>query len=290
MGRAVSIDGLITSPEDAKVSVYDRGFLYGDGVFETLRTYRGAPFAVAEHLERLDASARSIGIKLPVSLPRLEREIREGLRAAANPESYVRAMITRGQGTLGLDPGSATAPLRVIFVEPLSPLPAAAYREGVAVVTVRTERAADAAPGAKVMNYLASILALQGARAQGAHEALLLDSEGCVLEGTTSNFFLVLEGALRTPPKGAILQGITRGQVIAVAEREGLRVDHGAIGKDELRAASEAFLTSSLRELVPVVRVDGEAIGSGVPGPVTRRVHQAFRESVGVGELPLPWA
>lgn len=290
MGRVVSIDGVITPPEQATVSVYDRGFLYGDGVFETLRTYRGVPFALDEHLERLDGSARAIGMRLPLSLPALEREIDGALRAADNPESYVRVMITRGQGPLGLDPSQATAPLRVLFVEPLSPLPAAIYREGVAVVTERTERAADAAPGAKVVNYHASILALQRARAAGAHEALLLDAEGYILEGTTSNFFLVLDGELLTPPKGAILQGVTRNRLIALAGHEGVSIRYGAIGKNDLRDASEAFLTSSLRELVPVVRADGATVGPGAPGPVTRRLHQAFRRSVGIGDMPPPWA
>lgn len=289
MGRIASIDGTIVTPEQARVSVYDRGFLYGDGVFETLRTYGGAPFALEEHLDRLDASARTIGVTLPVSRPVLEREITDALAAAGNPESYARVMVTRGQGPLGLDPGNATTPLRVILVEPLSPLPASIYREGVAVITLRTERAADAAPGAKVVNYLASMLALARAKAAGAHEALLLDAEGYVTEGTTSNFFLVVNGALLTPPKGAILAGITRAHVIAVAERQGLVVTYGAIGKNDLSGASEAFLTSSLREIVPVVRIDGAPVGSGAPGPVTCSLHAAFRASAGVGHLPLPW-
>lgn len=287
--RAVSIDGLIVPPERATVSVYDRGFLYGDGVFETLRTYGGAPFAIEEHLARLDASARAIGIALPVSRRALHDEVLEVLRASGNAESSVRIMITRGQGPLGLDPSAATSPLRVLLVEPLHPLPAAVYRDGVAVITYRTERAADAAPGAKVTNYLASMLALQRARAAGAHEALLLDAEGRVLEGTTSNFFVVVDGGLLTAPTGHILAGITRAHVISAAEREGLPVRQGAIGRPELDRASEAFLTSSLREVVPVIRVDGAAVGAGVPGPVTRQIHRAFRAHVGLGALPLPW-
>jgi branched-chain amino acid aminotransferase len=285
VGRAVSIDGVITRPEDAKVSVYDRGFLYGDGVFETLRTYGGVPFAIEEHMRRLDASARAVGIELPVPARTLEAEVLEAVRAAGNAESSARIMVTRGQGPLGLDPALATSPLRVILVEPITPLPAALYRDGVSVVTVRTDRAADAAPGAKVSNYLASMLALQRARAAGAHEALILDAEGHALEGTTSNFFLVTGGALLTAPVGQILAGITRAHVIAVAEDEGIPVRYGAICKSDIRGAQEAFLTSSLREILPVVRVDGDVIGDGAPGPVTRRLHAAFRRKAGVEDI-----
>lgn len=289
MARAVSIDGTLVAPEDAKVSVYDRGFLYGDGVFETLRTYRGAPFALEDHLERLQASARAVGIPLPVPLRTLERETQEALRAAGNLDSTIRILLTRGQGPLGLDPSGATSPLRVILVEPLRPPPASLYLDGVATITVRTDRAADAAPGAKVTNYLASMLALERARAAGAHEALLLDAEGYVLEGTTSNFFLVIEGELLTPPKALILAGITRAHVLALAGREGIPVRHGAIGRNDLASASEAFLTSTLRELVPVIRVDDLTIGPGTPGPITRRLHAAFRRNAGIGDEPLPW-
>lgn len=289
MGRAVSIDGTLTPPGEAKVSVYDRGFLYGDGVFETLRTYRGAPFGLLDHLERLESSAREVGIRLPCSTGTLEREIRQALSEAANPESYVRVMITRGQGPMGLDPALATDPVRVVLVEPLSPLPASIYRDGVTVITQRTERSSDAAPTAKVTNYLAGMLALQRAKARGAHEALMLDVEGYVLEGVTSNFFLVIEGELLTASSRVVLPGITRAHVIRCAEREGIRVRYGAIGANDLEAASEAFLTSSLREIVPVVRVDRTSIGDGQPGRRTRKLHLAYRGVAGISDWPSPW-
>lgn len=289
MGRAVSIDGSLTPPGEAKVSVYDRGFLYGDGVFETLRTYRGAPFALLDHLDRLESSARAVGIGLPVSTGTLEAEIRQALSEAANPESYLRLMLTRGQGPMGLDPALATDPLRVILVEPLSPLPASIYRDGVPVITERTERASDAAPGAKVMNYLAGMLALQRAKAKGAHEALMLDVEGYVLEGATSNFFLVIDGEILTTPSSLVLPGITRAHVIRCAEREGIGVRFGSIGQGDLNAATEAFLTSSLREIVPVVRVDRTRIGDGKPGRLTRKLHLAYRGVAGIADWPLPW-
>lgn len=288
MGRAVSIQGIVTAPAEAKVSVYDRGFLYGDGVFETLRTYRGAPFALGEHLERLDASARAVGIALPASRDVLAAEVMDLLAIADNPESSVRIMITRGEGPLGLDPSLATSPLRVMLAEPAAPLSAAIYRDGVAVSTARTERAADAAPGAKVTNYLAGMLELQRAKARGAHEALLLDAEGRVLEGVTSNFFVVRDGELITAQVGAILAGITRAHVMRCAASLGIATREEATRVSDLRDVTEAFLTSSLREIVPVVRVDAEVIGDGRPGPLTRRLHAAFREAAGVGDS-LPW-
>lgn len=290
MTRVVSIDGTLTRPEEASVSVYDRGFLYGDSVFETVRTYAGEPFALDEHMARLSRSAERVGITMPVAPALFAMEVRKAVRAAKNPESYARAMLTRGAGPLGLDPSAALTPLRVILVEPLTPPPPSAYRDGVAVVTVRTERAADAAHGAKVGNYLASLLALQKARAAGAHEALILDASGHVLEGTTSNVFLVRGGDLITPPDEAgILPGITRAHLldIARAERHGVRFT--SITPADLATADEVFLTSSIREILPVVRVDDRIIAGGAPGPVTRALHAAFRAMVGLGAAPMPW-
>ncbi|XXY45251.1 aminotransferase class IV [Sorangium sp. So ce269] len=314
MTRLVSIDGVILRPEEARVSVYDRGFLYGDSVFETIRTYGGEPFALDEHLARLERSAERIAIALPIPRDELGREVRALIRAAtaagaaaeagaaAPLESYVRVMLTRGSGPLGLDPALAGAPLRVILVEPLKPLPGALYRDGISVIATRTQRAGDAAPGAKISNYLESLLALREARAAGAHEALILDPSGHVVEGTTSNVFLVErrppahEGAedpgylLITPPKEAgILVGITRANVIDVAGELGMPVCCEPVTMSRLLAAEEVFITSSLREIVPVVRVDAHLVGAGAPGPRTRALHAAFREKVGLGKAPLPW-
>ncbi|WP_437762066.1 aminotransferase class IV [Sorangium sp. So ce281] len=321
MTRLVSIDGVIHRPEEARVSVYDRGFLYGDSVFETIRTYGGEPFALEEHLARLERSAERIAIALPIPRDELGREVVALLRAAtaagsagatagsasagssvAPLESTIRVMLTRGSGPLGLDPSLAGAPLRVILVEPLKPLAGGLYREGIAVVTIRTQRAGDAAPGAKVSNYLESLLALREARAAGAHEALILDPSGHVVEGTTSNVFLVErrpaahEGAedpgymLITPPREAgILVGITRAHVMHVAGELGMPVCCEPVTMARLLAAEEVFITSSLREIVPVVRVDAHTIGAGVPGPKVRALHAAFRRRVGAGAMPLPW-
>jgi branched-chain amino acid aminotransferase len=291
MTRLASIDGIISPPDEAKVSIYDRGFLYGDSVFETVRTYGGEPFALVEHMARLSRSAARVGIAMPVSAADFGMELRVAVRAARNTESYARAMLTRGSGPVGLDPALAGAPLRVVLVEPLVPLPAALYRDGIAVVTVRTERAGDAAQGAKVGNYLASLLALKEARARGAHEAIILDAAGRVVEGTTSNVFIVRgQGELCTPPEQAgILAGITRAHLIELAAALGHPVHLGPLGPEDLASAAEVFISSSIREVVPVVKVDDHRIGDGHPGPVTRALHAAFRVRAGLGAEPMPW-
>ena len=290
MGRLVSIDGSIVAPDEARVSVYDRGFLYGDSVFETIRTYRGAPFALADHMDRLERSADRVGIPMPISKEAMAREVERAIEAAANPESYIRAMLTRGAGPLGLDPSLAQEPLRVIFLEPLVPFPASMYRDGVSVVTVRTERAADAASGAKVGNYLASLLALRVAKEASAHEALIVGADGRVVEGTTSNVFAVRDGALLTPPEEAgILPGITRAHLLDAASGIGVRVRFERLTPDELAASAEVFLSSSIREVLPVIRVDRAQVGDGRPGPITRALHAAFRERIGLGGDPMPW-
>jgi branched-chain amino acid aminotransferase len=290
MTRIASIDGALFPPDEARVSVYDRGFLYGDSVFETVRTYGGEPFALGEHMARLERSAARVGIAMPISATDFAMEIRRAVRAARNPESYARAMLTRGSGPLGLDPALASSPLRAILVEPLVPLPAALYRDGVKVTTVRTQRPSDAAHGAKVGNYLASLLALKAAKAAGAHEALIVDHAGNVVEGTTSNVFLVRGGALITPPDEAgILPGITRAHLIEVAAELGRPVRFEAVSPADLASADEVFVSSSLREVLPVVTVDDRAVAGGRPGPVTRALHAAFRGRVGLGGEPMPW-
>jgi branched-chain amino acid aminotransferase len=289
--RIVSIDGTIRSPEEATVSVYDRGFLYGDSVFETIRTYGGEPFALAEHMARLERSAARVSIPMPVPAADFGMEIRLAVRAARNPESFARAMLTRGSGPVGLDPALAGPPLRVVLVEALDPLPAPFYREGIAVVTVHTERAGDAARGeAKVGNYLASLLALKEAKAQGAQEALILDKAGHVVEGTTSNVFIVRGGDVITPPEQAgILLGITRAHLIELAGALGHRLHFVPLTPADLVSADEVFISSTLREVVPVVRVDGHPVAAGRPGPVTRALHAAFRIRAGLGAEPMPW-
>lgn len=283
MGVSVMIDGRLTAPEQARVSVFDRGFLFGDSVFETIRTYRGRPFALEQHLERLERSAKLVFIPLPVGLSTLTQEIEATLAASGNQESYVRVMITRGQGSFGLDPALADEPLRVIIVRPLVPLPAEAYVEGVSAITYETLRPSDAtlAEGAKIGNYLVAVLATRAAKQRGAHEALILDAAGRVVEGATSNVFFVEQGGLVTPPERAgILPGITRAHAIQAARRLGVPVRFESPDVPRLLAADEVFISSSVRELVPVVRLDDQSIGDGRPGPVTGRILDEFRSLV----------
>ena len=288
MGRLAVIEGEIRKPEEATISVYDRGFLYGDSVFETVRTYGGKIFALGEHLDRLEDSAEKMGFALPVTKAQLAEETRRGVEASGNAECYARIMITRGTGPIGLDTTLAEGPVRVILVEPLKTPPPEHYERGITAVCVETVRASDAADSAKIGNYLASALALKKAKEAGAHEALVVNRDGLVVEGTTSNVFVVRGGTLCTPALDVgILAGITRKGVLAAAEDLDIAVEFASLTPAEIHGVDELFLTSSIREIMPVVSVDGHAIGTGTPGEVTRRLHRAFRKRVGLdGRLP----
>jgi branched-chain amino acid aminotransferase len=277
MRRLVSIDGRIVPPEAATIPVYDRGFLYGDAVFETLRTYDAVPCALEAHVARLLRSAGRLRISVPGGADAVRAQLLAAFAAAREgptDDGYARIMLTRGAAPLGLDMDLAKAPSVIVLVEPIPPPPA--YDAGIRAVTVATLRAADGTPaaGAKVTSYLASILALADAKAAGAQEAILLDARGRVVEGTTSNVFVVSgEGRIRTPGEEVgLLLGITRALVMQAAE-----VETATLVPEDLYGAAEVFVTSSVREVIGVVAVDGRPIGAGTPGPVTRRVHEAYR-------------
>ena len=286
----VAIDGALV--EDPRVSVFDRGFLYGDSVFETTRSYGGVPFRLAEHLARLAWSAGKLGFELPLTVADLVGEVGALLRIAQARtacEWVLRLMVTRGEGPFGLDPSGAHDPRRILFMQPLRPLDARLYRDGISVVSVSTFRPSDAAHGAKVGNYLESILALSQARAAGAHEALILSHDSFVVEGTTSNVFAVREGKLVTPPATeTLLPGITRALVMEAAKSLGLEVVERRMLPEDLASAEEAFITSTIREVMPVVKVDGLRIGDGGVGLTTRELHRAFRDREGFPG-PHPW-
>jgi branched-chain amino acid aminotransferase len=281
MSSTVMIDGQLVPPERAQVSVFDRGFLYGDSVFESLRSYQGKLFALDEHLARLKRSADRVGIALPVSLETLRNEMRYALSLHGSPDSYLRLTLTRGTGrALGLDPELADEPLRVLVVVALSPQPVEIYEHGISAIVYRGERPSDAAgvSDAKIGNYLLAVLAMRAARAVGAREALIEDGDGHVLEGAASNLFGIFADTLVTAPESAaILPGITRGHVLELAREAGLKVELRAIAKSELPAAAEVFVCSSIRELVPVVSIEGRAVGSGAPGPKTHELLRAYR-------------
>ena len=277
------IDGQIVPPEHACISVFDRGFLFGDSVFETVRTYGGAPFALDEHIARLARSAARVYIDLPVPPATIQAELLQLVRGADHGESFIRVMVTRGHGEIALPPQVASHPARVVLLTPLTPPPPEAYSHGVGVLTYRTQRVADAtdAVGAKVANYLVSVLAMRDARRVGAVEALIVDRDGCVVEGATSNVFAVIDGQLVTPPEEAgILLGITRATLLDVARSERMEPQLRPLPLEQLLAAEEVFISSSIRELLPVVRIDESPVGSGQPGPTTQRLLQAFRKKI----------
>lgn len=279
----VSIDGQVVDSGEARVSVFDRGFLYGDSVFEVFRTYGGVPFAETEHLERLGRSADRLMIPMPISIERLSSEVRATLNAAGDGDWYVRVVVTRGTGPLTYDPSTARTPLRVIIAAPVSVPPPEHYRRGVAVSLLQASRPTDdeRASGAKASNYLANLLAVHEAKQMGAQEALVLGRSGQILEGASSNIFIVKDGKLRTPePQPGILVGITRATVLAAAADEGIEAEEGEVRPEDLYDADEAFITSSIREVMPVVLADGHTIGPGTPGPVTKRLHEAYLRAV----------
>jgi branched-chain amino acid aminotransferase len=269
----VYIDGAVHPPEEAKVSVLDRGFLYGDSVYETIGTMYGRLFAARDHLDRLERSARRIGLRVP---PRAEIEaaIAQTIAAAGNPETRVRVMLTRGVGKLDLDPASCDDCRLVVIAFPLGPPTPDMFEKGVAVaivsVTRNSPRAID--PAVKSGNYLNNVLALgEARRTSGAYEAILCADDGSVAEGASSNVFAVVNGEIWTPgSEVGILDGITRAKVIQLARGAGTTVVERRIQPGELRGADEAFLTSATRGVLPITTIDGQPVGAGVPGPVTR--------------------
>jgi branched-chain amino acid aminotransferase len=279
----ISVNGRV-GPETAVIPVLDRGFLYGDSVYEVVRTYRGEPFALEPHLGRLQRSADLLEIRLPVPLATLVAEMRAALAEARNPESYVRVIVTRGAGPIGLDPELAVEPSRVIIVTELHELPPELNQRGAAIALVGVGRSGGGGvpAGAKSGNYLVNIMALSAARRRGAHEAVMVDASGCLTEGTSSNVFAVREGRLSTPPLSAgILSGITRGKVLELAREEGLTVEERDLRPGDLTLADEVFLTSTLREVLPVTEIDGQPVKDGEPGPVTRRLAELYRQRTG---------
>lgn len=272
----VYIDGEIYGEHDARISVFDRGFLYGDSVYEVARTSGGRPVDYDRHVERLERSAAAIGLPYP---PRdtLADAVRRTLAAASNDESYVRIILTRGAGAIGLDVALAEHAATIVIVKPLS-LPAAElYERGAALRIVGVRRTSREAvdPGVKSGNYLNNILALAEARRHGADEAVMLSASGAVAEGSSSNVFAVSGGQISTPwPRVGLLSGITRRRVIELAAGIGLEVREAELEPGELLGAEEVFITSSIRGVLPIARVDDVEIAA--PGPVTARLSKLY--------------
>lgn len=271
----LSTTGAPVDPAEAQISVLDRGFLYGDSVYETMRTAGGRPVELSRHLARLHRSGDGIGLVIPWSDDELATAIAGTHAATGNAESYVRVIVTRGVGPLMLDPRASTQPTMVIIVQPLVLPSADDYRHGLHAVIVGTTKTQHGIvdPAIKSGNYLGSILALRQAIAEGGDDAILCNATGEIAEGATSNVFFVENGAVATPDlQAGLLAGITREVVCELAAELGMPVTAKRVQPDELRAADEVFMTSSVRGIMAVTRLDGRVVGKGEAGPITTKL------------------
>lgn len=279
MGRKVWLNGRLVSPEEAKISVFDHALLYGDGVFEGIRSYGGRLFRLEEHVRRLFDSANGIRLAIPLTPEEMGKAITETLEANGLKDAYVRVVVTRGVGTLGLDPNRCKDSAVFIIVDKITLYPPELYENGLEVITAATMRNHPNAvnPRIKSLNYLNNILAKIEAIDAGTLEAVMLNHQGFVAECTGDNVFIVRDGRLFTPPIAAgILKGITRDEIIAIAAELGIEVREENLTRYDLYVADECFLTGTAAEVVSVVRIDKRTIGSGKPGPVSRRLAEAF--------------
>ncbi len=277
----VYIDGKFLDEKNAKVSVFDHGLLYGDGVFEGIRAYNGRVFKLAEHIERLYWSAKAILLTIPISPAEMTRAVVETCRRNKLRDGYIRLVVTRGVGTLGLNPNRCKRASVIVIADKLQLYPIEYYEKGLDIVTVATTRMLPNSvnPAIKSLNYLNNILAKIEANNAGVEEAIMLNSEGFVAECTGDNIFIVQKGRLMTPPLSAgALYGITRNTVIDCAHELQIPSSEPNLTRYDLFTADECFLTGTGAELIPVVKIDGRIIGNGKPGPVYGRLNQRFRE------------
>jgi branched-chain amino acid aminotransferase len=282
MSTKVWMNGTLVDKADAKVSVYDHGLLYGDGVFEGLRVYSGKVFRLKEHIDRLYDSAQAIALKIPMSRVEMTKAVEDTVRANAKTDGYIRLLVTRGPGTLGLDPRKCE-PQVIIIVDDISLYPKELYDDGLKIITASTIRNHPNAvnPRIKSLNYLNNILAKMEAIRAGCLEAIMLNHKGEVAECTGDNLFVVKHGLLKTPPTDAgILEGITRNFVIELARKLGIPVQEASLTRHDVYVADEVFLTGTAAEVIAVTEVDSRMIGSGKQGPITRQLRDAFLKAV----------
>jgi len=279
----VYIGGKLFEKADAKISVFDHGLLYGDGIFEGIRQYSGRVFKLAEHVERLYDSAKSIHLTIPMPKDAMAAAVEDTLRANGLRDAYIRLIVTRGSGSLGLDPRKTTDPQVIIITDAISLYPPELYEHGLKIVTAGTMRNHPSAlnPRIKSLNYLNSILAkIEGTNA-GCLEALMLNHKGEIAECTGDNIFVVKRGELHTPGVDAgILEGITRQAIIDLARGEGIAVFERSMDRHDVYTADECFLTGTAAEVIPVVECDARAIGAGKPGPITKSLFAKFHALV----------
>ena len=279
----IYINGEYVTKENAKVSVYDHGFLYGDGIFEGNRIYGGNIFRLKEHLERLYDSAKSIDLKIPLSFREMQDAVVETVRKNNMRDGYIRLVVSRGPGNLGLDPLRCPVPWVIIIVEELAIYPEEAYRNGLRTVSVSTRRNIPDAlnPKIKSLNYLNNILAKIQANLAGVGESIMLNAQGYVTEGTGDNIFIVKKGVVYTPPAyvGA-LEGITRGAIIELCRKLGYPLKEEPFSLHDVYVADEVFFTGTAAEVIAVREVDGRIIGEGKAGPITTHLLEEFRKLV----------
>jgi branched-chain amino acid aminotransferase len=277
----IYIDGKFYREGEAKVSVFDHGLLYGDGIFEGIRFYNGRVFRLEEHIERLWDSARSICLEIPMSPHEMTEALLETIRQNDLRDGYIRLLVTRGVGNLGLNPAQCKRPSVVIIVAKIALYPESIYRKGLTVVTCATRRTSPSAlnPAVKSLNYLNNVMARIEANLAGADEALMLNSAGYVAECTADNIFIIKHGHIFTPSIAAgALRGITRSVVFEIAAELGVQVTESDITRHDVFIADECFLTGTAAEMIPVVKADGRLIGNGKPGPMTAQIIERFRE------------
>jgi branched-chain amino acid aminotransferase len=283
MSLKIYIAGKFYDKEDAKISVYDHGLLYGDGVFEGMRSYGGKVFRHEEHMDRLWESAHAIYLEIPISKSELMDAVNETLKLNNIVDGYIRLVVTRGSGTLGLDPNKTSDPQVIVIADKIALYPPEFYEQGLEIVTASTVRTSPAAlsPRIKSLNYLNNIMAkLEGLQA-GCIEALMLNHKGEVAECTGDNIFVVKRGEIFTPSKDAgILEGITRQAVMGLAEKSNYKLYETSLLRHDVYTADEVFLTGSAAEVIPVVKVDQRVIGDGKPGPITRDLGEQFHALV----------
>lgn len=281
----IYLNGTYRERNEARVSVFDHGLLYGDGVFEGIRVYGGKAFKLAEHIDRLYESAKAIVLDIPMSKKDMEEAVSGTVKANGLSEGYARLIVTRGEGPLGLDPASCGKPSVIIIAGDIQLYPKEYYEKGIAVVTASSRRIAPDAldPRIKSLNYLNNILAKIEAARAGCLEAVMLNAQGFVAECTADNIFIVKGGVLITPPphQGA-LDGITMQTVLELARESGIKSAVMPLARYDLHTADECFLTGTGAEIMPVASVDGRVIGTGRPGPVTGKLMKAFRRYIAV--------
>jgi branched-chain amino acid aminotransferase len=283
MDPKVYINGKLFDKSEAKVSVFDHGLLYGDGVFEGIRAYSGRVFRLQQHVDRLYESAKGIHLEIPIPRDAMADAIRQTLASNNLPDAYIRVVITRGAGSLGLDPRKTTDPQVIIITDKIALYPPELYEHGLKIITAATTRNHPNAvnPRIKSLNYLNNILGKIEATQAGCLEALMLNHKGELAECTGDNVFVVQHGQIHTPSADSgILEGITRAAVIELARAAGYTVIERTMDRLDVFKAEECFLTGTAAELIPVVECDGRIIGNGRPGPITRELRERFHALV----------